>query len=113
MVVIATLLALGIGLGVSALSVKYRDIRHALPFILQLWMFSSPIIYPTSLFSEKWRWVLAINPITGIVEGIRSALLGRVINWQALSISAVMIFALLVCSAYIFRRIETSFADLI
>ena len=113
LVALATLLALGIGLGVSALSVKYRDIRHALPFILQLWMFSSPIIYPTSLFSEKWRWLLAINPMTGIVEGIRSALLGRALNWHMLSISAGMILILLVCSAYFFRRIETSFADLI
>jgi lipopolysaccharide transport system permease protein len=113
LVVMATLLALGIGLGVSALSVKYRDIRHALPFILQLWLFSSPIIYPTSLFSEKWRWVLAINPMTGIVEGFRSALLGRALNWDALSISAGVILVMLVCAAYIFRRIETSFADLI
>jgi lipopolysaccharide transport system permease protein len=113
LVVMATLLALGIGLGVSALSVKYRDIRHALPFILQLWLFSSTIIYPASLFSEKWRWVLAINPMTGIVEGFRSALLGRAFNWHALSISAGMILVMLVCAAYIFRRIETSFADLI
>jgi lipopolysaccharide transport system permease protein len=113
LVLLATLLALAIGLAVSALSVKYRDIRHALPFVLQLWMFSSSIIYPTSLFSEKWRWLLAINPITGIVEGFRSALLGRALDWHALSISTAMILVLLVCSAYIFRRIETSFADLI
>jgi lipopolysaccharide transport system permease protein len=112
-ILLATLLALGIGLGVSALSVKYRDIRHALPFILQLWMFSSPIIYPTSLFSARWRWALALNPITGIVEGLRSSLLGRPFDWQALSISTAMILVLLVCSAFIFRRIETSFADLI
>ena len=112
-ILLSTLLALGIGLGVSALSVKYRDIRHALPFVLQLWMFSSSIIYPVSLFSDKWRWALSINPVTGIVEGFRSALLGRIINWQALSISTAMILVLLVCSAYIFRRIEMSFADLI
>lgn len=112
-VVMTTLLALGIGLAVSALSVKYRDIRHALPFVLQLWMFSSSIIYPTSLFSEKWRWLLALNPVNGIVEGFRAALLGRALDWQALSISTAMILVLLVCSAYIFRRIENSFADLI
>lgn len=113
LVVLTTLLALGIGLAVSALSVKYRDIRHALPFVLQLWMFSSSIIYPTSLFSEKWRWLLAFNPVTGIVEGFRSSLLGRPLDWQALSVSTAMILVFLVCSAYIFRRIETSFADMI
>ncbi|MGB7923685.1 MAG: ABC transporter permease [Pyrinomonadaceae bacterium] len=112
-ILLATLLALGIGLGVSALSVKYRDIRHALPFILQLWMFSSPIIYPMSLFSDKWRWALSINPVTGIVEGLRSSLLGRPLDWHALSISTVMVVVLLICAAFIFRRIETSFADLI
>jgi len=113
LIVLTTLLALGIGLGVSALSVKYRDVRHALPFVLQLWFFSSAIIYPASLFSEKWRWTLAFNPMTGIVSGFRSALLGRAMDWHTLSISTVMIIVLLLCSAYIFRRIETSFADLI
>lgn len=112
-IVMATQLALGIGLSVSALSVKYRDIRHALPFILQLWMFSSPIIYPTSLFSDEWRWALSLNPITGVVEGLRSSLLGRPLDWHALSISAAMIVVLLALSAFVFRRIETSFADLI
>jgi lipopolysaccharide transport system permease protein len=112
-ILLTTLLALGIGLGVSALSVKYRDIRHALPFVLQLWLFSSPIIYPSSLFSEGWRWALALNPMTGIVNGFRSSLLGRALDWHAVSFSTVIIVVLLVCSAYIFRRVETSFADLI
>lgn len=112
-ILLATLLALGIGLGVSALSVKYRDIRHALPFIIQLWLFSSPIIYPTSLFSENWKWALSLNPVTGIVEGFRSSLLGRSVDWHAISISTAMVLVLLVCAAFIFRRIETSFADLI
>ena len=56
----------------SALNVKYRDIRYALPFLIQLWMFASPIIYPASIVPERWRWVLALNPLTGIIEGYRS-----------------------------------------
>src|SRR5262249_8989472 len=76
LLLLTTVLALGVGMWMSALNVKYRDIRYALPFLMQLWMFVSPIIYPASLLN-KWKWVLAINPLTGIIEGFRSALLGR------------------------------------
>lgn len=112
-IVLTTLLALGLGLLVSALSVKYRDIRHALPFVLQLWMFASPIIYPSSVVAENMRWTLNLNPVTGIIEGFRSALVGRAVDWTAVEISAVVTIVLLISAAYAFRRIEKDFADLI
>ena len=105
--------SLGLGILVSALTVRYRDVRHALPFVIQLWMFASPIIYPSSVVPEQWRWALALNPFTGIIEGFRSALVGRAMNWHALSISAAITLALLIVAAYAFRRLEKSFADLL
>lgn len=105
--------SLGLGILVSALTVRFRDVRHALPFVIQLWMFASPIIYPSSVVPEQWRWALAFNPLTGIIEGFRSALVGRAMNWHALGISAAITLALLIVSAYAFRRLEKSFADLI
>jgi lipopolysaccharide transport system permease protein len=93
--------------------VKYRDIRFALPFLIQVWMFATPVIYPASLVPEKWRWVLGLNPITGIVEGFRSALFGRPFAWDFLAYSAVFALVMLVYAAYSFRRLERLFADLI
>lgn len=107
------LLALGVGMLISALTVRYRDLRHALPFMIQLWMFASPVIYPSGIVPEKWRWVLALNPLTGIIEGFRSALVGSSFDWTTIAISAALTMCLFVCSLYIFRRIEETFADLI
>ena len=97
----------------SALNVKYRDIRYALPFLIQLWMFLSPIIYPLSMVPEKWRWLLMLNPLTGVVEGFRSALFSSPFNWVALALSAGITLLLLISSAYAFRRMERNFADVI
>jgi lipopolysaccharide transport system permease protein len=114
LVILLTLLALGVGMFLSALHVKYRDIRHALPFLIQLWMFASPVIYPTTLVPERWRWVLALNPLTGIIEGFRVALLGgKPIEWNLLAISAAVTVILLIYSALAFKRMEKSFADVI
>ena len=104
-------LALGVGLMIAALTARYRDVRHVLPFVLQFWMFSSPIIYPLSVVPEKWRWALELNPLTGIIEGFRSALIGRAFNWRAIIVSGVVALVLLISSAFIFRRLEKSFAD--
>lgn len=111
-IMLTMLLALGLGLCVSALGAKYRDVRHALPFLLYLWMFSSPIIYPSSVIG-KWRWALNFNPMTGIINGFRSALVGRSFDWPAIAISTAIVLVTLICSAYAFRRIEKTFADLI
>jgi lipopolysaccharide transport system permease protein len=113
LVVLTMLLALGVGMWMSALNVKYRDIRHALPFLIQLWMFATPIVYPSSIVPARWRWALAINPLAGIIEGYRSSLFGRGMEWRMLGISAVITVALLVCSAFAFRRMEKSFADVV
>lgn len=113
LVVLTAVLALGVGMWLSALNVKYRDVRHALPFLIQLWMFVSPVIFPLSMLPEKWRWLMALNPLTGIIEGFRSALFGRPIQWQILVISTAITIIVLVYSAYAFRRMERTFADII
>jgi lipopolysaccharide transport system permease protein len=112
-ILMMTLLALGVGLLSAALTVKYRDLRHALPFIIQLWMFASPVIYPASIVPEKWKWLLTVNPVAGIIEGFRASLSGGNFNWMHLSISAVVTLVLLVCSVYVFRRFEDTFADVV
>ena len=113
LVLLTTLLAIGVGMWMSALNVKYRDIRYALPFLIQLWMFASPIIYPPSMVPAEWRWALALNPLTGIIDGFRSALFGRAFHWPALGIATVITLGVLVYSAYSFRRMEKSFADVV
>lgn len=113
MVLLTTLLALGMGLWLSALNVKYRDVRFALPFLVQLWMFVSPVIYPASFLPVKFRWLLKLNPMTGIIEGYRSSLFGLRFDWIGLAMSAVITLIVLVYSSYSFRRMERSFADIV
>jgi lipopolysaccharide transport system permease protein len=106
--------ATGVALWFSALSVKYRDCNYALPFFLQIWMYASPIIYPTSMVSTKWQPLFALNPVVGFVEGFRWSVLGRSalnppIFWVTVAMS---VFALL-SGAFFFRRVERDFADII
>lgn len=112
-VLLATMLALGTGMLVSALTVKYRDLRHVVPFVMQTWMFASPVIYPTSIVPEGWRWVFAVNPMTGVIEGFRAAATGQGFDWAHISVSAITSCALLCFAFYIFRRLEDTFADVI
>jgi lipopolysaccharide transport system permease protein len=112
-VFLMALLALGVGLLSAAVTVKYRDLRHALPFIIQLWMFASPVIYPTSIVPQRWKWLVTINPVAGIIEGFRACLTGHSFDWLHVAISTVIIVMLLVCSAYTFRRLEHTFADVV
>jgi homopolymeric O-antigen transport system permease protein len=113
LVLLTTLLAIGVGMWLSALNVKYRDIRFALPFVVQLWMFLSPIIYPSTLLPEKWRWAFSLNPLTGIIEGYRSSLFGQPLNWTSLGISTLITLVILVYASYSFRRMEKTFADVV
>ena len=108
-----TLLALGVSLFSAAVTVKYRDLRHALPFIIQLWMFASPVIYPAAVVPPRWRWLLTVNPVAGIIEGFRAALTGQPFNWFQLSIASVITVVLLLFSVYVFRRFEDTFADVV
>ena len=113
LVVMTALLAVGIGGWLSALNVKYRDIRYALPFFVQLGLFVTPIIYPLTLLPERWRWLLTINPLAAQIEGYRSAFFGRPFDWPALAISFAITLVIVIYAGYSFRRMERSFADLI
>jgi lipopolysaccharide transport system permease protein len=113
LIVLAALTAAAIGIWTAALNVKYRDIRYALPFALQIMMFLTPVIYPVSLLPERWRWVLSLNPLSGIIEGFRDAIFGRAFDWSGLAISTVITFGMLLAAAAIFRRMEQEFADVI
>jgi lipopolysaccharide transport system permease protein len=105
--------AAGVGIYTSALNVKYRDIRHALPFAIQIWMFVTPVIYPVSFLPQRWRWVLRLNPLSGIIEGFRAAIFGHPLNWQSLAVSTVIAAGLFITGAYSFRKLERQFADVI
>lgn len=104
-------LALGIGMGLAALNVRYRDVRHALPFLVQMWMFLSPVIYPPAILPLRWRWVLGLNPLSGVIEGFRAALLGRAFDWPSLGLSALIMVVCLAAASWYFRRVERTFAD--
>jgi lipopolysaccharide transport system permease protein len=110
---LVTFLALGVGMWLAALNVKYRDVRYALPFLVQLWLFASPVIYPISLVPERWRWVVALNPMTGIIEGFRVSLLGGKFDPLTILISAGLTIAILIISFFAFQRVEDTFADIV
>jgi lipopolysaccharide transport system permease protein len=114
LVLLALVTALGISLWLSALNVRYRDIQHVVPFLVQLWLFATPIAYPSSLLPERWRTAYALNPMVAVVEGFRSALLGTgSAPWSVLAVSTLAATVLLVTGAFFFRRVERNFADLI
>ncbi|MFQ5737325.1 MAG: ABC transporter permease [Thermodesulfobacteriota bacterium] len=114
LVLITLMNALGFGLWFSAMNVKYRDIRYVIPFLIQIWMFVTPVIYPKSLFGEKWGWLLLLNPMGGVIEAFRPAVLGNVpIPWTSLLISSAIGLAVFVGGVYYFRRVERYFADII
>lgn len=113
-VLVALATAVGVGLWLSALNVEYRDVRYVIPFIIQFWFFISPVAYPSSLVPEEWRLLYGLNPMVGVVEGFRWALLGKSVGpgrWMA--VSAAVILAFLISGLYYFRRMEKSFADVV
>lgn len=113
-IALAFITALGVGLWLSALNVEFRDVRHAVPFLTQLWMFATPIAYPSSLLPEQWRAVYALNPMVGVVEGFRWALLGTDTRpGPMVVVSAAAAIALLVGGLFFFRRMERTFADVV
>ena len=97
----------------AALNVKYRDVRFALPFLIQLWLFVSSVILPSSALGPKWRWLLMLNPMSGIIEGYRSALFGLPFDWTAIGIATGITFLVMIYAIYSFARVERSFADII
>lgn len=112
-ILLIMLLALGVGMWLSALNVKYRDIRYTIPFLLQVGLFLSPIVYPSSAIPERWQTLYALNPVTGIIEAFRSALFGTPVNWTTIGISSAITLGFLAYAGAEFRRMEKSFADII
>jgi lipopolysaccharide transport system permease protein len=110
---LTALTAASFGIWTAALNVKYRDIRYALPFVIQLLMFLTPVIYPITFLPARWRWVLRLNPLSGIIEGFRDAIFGRPFNWNGLAISVAVTLILLLAAALTFSRMEEEFADII
>jgi lipopolysaccharide transport system permease protein len=111
---LALVTSLGVGLWLSALNVEYRDVRYVVPFLTQFWMFATPIAYPSSLLEEPWRTVYGLNPMAGVVEGFRWALLGSTsAPGPLIGVSAVAAILLLAGGAFYFRRMEKTFADLV
>ncbi len=103
----------GIGLWLSALSVQYRDVRYIVPFLVQFWLFATPVVYPSSLISEPWRTIYGLNPMVGVVEGFRWALLGTNPPSAAIFVSALVTATLLLTGMLFFQRTERKFADIL
>jgi lipopolysaccharide transport system permease protein len=112
-IVLALILAASLGALFAALNIRFRDVKFALPFFLQVWMISSPIFYPANLLSEKWRAAFALNPLTGILEGFRSSIFGTEFDWTLIGISTASLATLALVSIYVFTRMEDEFADVI
>jgi lipopolysaccharide transport system permease protein len=111
LVVLTTAAALGVGLSLAALTVTYRDFRYVVPFMIQSWMYISPVIYPVSAVPPQWQWALALNPMAGIIDAFRSALLGLPWNFTTLAVSSVSSVVVLVFGLFYFRKTERRFAD--
>ena len=112
-ILLGFILAAALGTLFAALNIRYRDVKFALPFLLQVWMISSPIFYPATLLSEKSRLVFAINPLTGILEGFRSSVFGTSFDWPLIGISVLSLVVLTAVSLLVFSRMEDDFADVI
>jgi len=106
--------ALAVGLWLSAFNVRYRDVGYIIPFLVQFWMYASPVVYPVSLVPEKWRLLYSLNPMAGVIEGFRWALLGKESpDFGVMAISAAVVLALLLGGIVYFKRMERTFADII
>jgi lipopolysaccharide transport system permease protein len=114
LLLLALVTALGAGLWLSTMNVQFRDVRYTVPFLIQFWLFATPIAYPSSLLSEPWRTIYGINPMTGVVEGFRWALLGTdTAPGPIIAVSSLVALVLLISGAFYFRRMEKTFADIV
>ena len=112
LILLTVLATLGFGYTLAALTVSYRDFRFVVPFMLQAMMYLSPVIYPVSLVPGKWQWLLALNPMTGIIDAYRSAILGKPWNFTTLAVSTAATLVLFVFGLFYFRKTERKFADI-
>ena len=113
LVISVVFVALGVGTFLSALTVAYRDFRYVVPFLVQFWMFATPVVYPASLVPETWRWLMYLNPMAGIIEGFRSAFLGQALDVTALLISLGVASVVFLAGVAYFEKVERRFADII
>ncbi|NKC13359.1 MAG: ABC transporter permease [Gammaproteobacteria bacterium] len=107
------LAALGVGVFFSALIVSYRDFRYVVPFVIQIWMFATPVIYPLAMIPTEWQWLMHLNPMAGFVDGFRAAFLGKPLNLGALAVAAFVAALMFLVGAVYFQRAERRFADVI
>ena len=113
-VLLTMITALGVGLWMSALNVYYRDVQYVVPFLIQLWMYATPVIYPVSMVPERFRLLYGLNPMVGVVEGFRWAVLGHAVAPNpSVAVSSLVAVALLVSGMLYFRRMEDTFADVV
>ena len=113
LVVLTVIAALGTGYVLTSLTVSYRDFRIVIPFLLQIWMYASPVVYSATLLPERYRWILALNPLTGIIGAFRSSLLNQPMDWSSLGISTLVTIVIFVFGLFNFRRTERRFADIV
>lgn len=110
-ILLAIVQTMAFGTLFSALNVRFRDVKFTLPFLLQVWMIASPVFYPTTLLSENWRYIFALNPLVGIIDGFRSSLFGTPFEWKVIAISAASVVVIATASIVVFRKMEDEFAD--
>ena len=112
-ILLALMTSLGVGLWLSAINVKYRDVRYVIPFLIQLWLFASPVVYSSSLLPEKYQIIYGLNPMAGVIEGFRWVLLGTEPPGSLIAVSVAIVVILLISGAFYFRHNERIFADVI
>jgi lipopolysaccharide transport system permease protein len=110
-VLMTTVLAMSVGLGLASLMAMYRDVKHVLPFLVQLWMFATPIVYPPSLVPERLRWAVGLNPMAGVVEALRSCLFGTPMDWRLLNLSLLASLVIGLAATLLFHRLEADLAE--
>src|SRR6476661_3397632 len=112
-ILLAVLTALGVGLWLSALNVQYRDVRYTINFLVQFWLFATPVAYPSSIVPEKFRAIYALNPMVGVVDGFRWSLLGKPEAGVSMIVAVIVVLPVLIGGLYYFRRLEQQFADIV
>jgi lipopolysaccharide transport system permease protein len=112
-IILAMMTALGAGLWLSAINAKYRDVGYVIPFLVQLWLFASPVVYGSSLLPQRFQILYGINPMAGVIEGFRWAILGTEPPGYLIAVSAGIVIAILISGAFYFRRCEKTFADVL
>ncbi|MCQ8893834.1 MAG: ABC transporter permease [Methanolinea sp.] len=112
-VLFAVLASLSVGIWLSALNVMYRDFQYTVPFLVQIWLYASPVVYPSSLLPEKWQVLYGLNPMAGVIEGFRWALLGTSPPGSMIWVSLAVVFVLLVTGTFYFRKVEQYYADIV